>query len=111
MIKKVIFIEDEAHRSQFGDMRKNVNNWFKNAQHIGFTGTPIFKENIGADGRTTQDLYDQELHHYLIKDAIRDQNVLGFNVQYLQTFDAKDVDEKSQADGNSVDKKRSYGTS
>ncbi|MEJ6347708.1 type I restriction endonuclease subunit R [Holzapfeliella sp. He02] len=103
--KKVIFIEDEAHRSQFGDMRKNVNNWFKNAQHIGFTGTPIFKENIGSDGRTTQDLYDQELHHYLIKDAIRDQNVLGFNVQYLQTFDAEDIDDNGQADANAIDKK------
>jgi len=84
--KRVIFIEDEAHRSQFGSMRKNVNKWFMNAQHFGFTGTPIFKENIGADGRTTDDLYDERLHAYLIKDAIRDHNVLGFNVEYINTI-------------------------
>ena len=89
--RKVVFIEDEAHRSQFGDMRKNVNRWFQNSQHFGFTGTPIFKENTGIDGRTTADLYDQLLHKYLIKDAIRDHNVLGFTVQYIQTFQGKSI--------------------
>lgn len=87
--KKVAFIEDEAHRSQFGEMRKNVNHWFQNAQHFGFTGTPIFKENIGKDGRTTADLYDDLLHEYLIKDAIRDHNVLGFSIQYINTIKGK----------------------
>lgn len=91
--QRVIFIEDEAHRSQFGDMRKNINNWFKNSEHFGFTGTPIFSENIGPDGRTTQTLYDDELHHYLIKDAIRDHNVLGFNVQYIGTIKGKTIDD------------------
>ncbi|MCT3391055.1 type I restriction endonuclease subunit R [Lentilactobacillus hilgardii] len=89
--QRVIFIEDEAHRSQFGEMRKNINNWFKNSEHFGFTGTPIFSENIGADGRTTKTLYDEELHHYLIKDAIRDHNVLGFSVQYIGTIKGKDT--------------------
>lgn len=88
--KRVIFIEDEAHRSQFGDMRKNINQWFANSQHFGFTGTPIFAENVGPDGRTTESLYDEELHHYLIKDAIRDHNVLGFSVQYINTLKGKD---------------------
>ena len=88
--QKVIFIEDEAHRSQFGEMRKNVNKWFGNAQHFGFTGTPIFKENIGIDGRTTDDLYDDRLHTYLIKDAIRDRNVLAFNVEYINTIKGHD---------------------
>ncbi len=88
--KRVIFIEDEAHRSQFGKMRKYINNWFQNAEHFGFTGTPIFKQNVGKDGRTTQTLYDDELHQYLIKDAIRDHNVLGFNVQYIRTIKGKD---------------------
>ncbi|GAX07143.1 type I restriction-modification system restriction subunit R [Secundilactobacillus pentosiphilus] len=88
---KVVFIEDEAHRSQFGEMRKGINRWFKNAQHIGFTGTPIFAENVGQDGRTTETLYGECLHQYLIKDAIRDRNVLGFSMQYLNTIHGKDV--------------------
>lgn len=89
--RRVIFIEDEAHRSQFGEMRKNVNRWFKNAQHFGFTGTPIFAENVGKDGRTTETLYDVLLHKYLIKDAIRDGNVLGFSVQYINTIKGKGI--------------------
>ncbi|WP_137596702.1 type I restriction endonuclease subunit R [Paucilactobacillus kaifaensis] len=89
--QRVIFIEDEAHRSQFGEMRKNINQWFKNAQHFGFTGTPIFAENVGADGRTTETLYDEDLHQYLIKDAIRDENVLGFSIQYIGTIKGKNI--------------------
>lgn len=88
--KRVVFIEDEAHRSQFGEMRKNVNKWFANSQHFGFTGTPIFSQNIGSDKRTTETLYDEELHRYLIKDAIRDHNVLGFNVEQMNTLVGKD---------------------
>src|SRR5699024_10306853 len=88
--KRVIFIEDEAHRSQFGEMRKNVNKWFANSQHFGFTGTPIFSQNIGSDKRTTETLYDEELHRYLIKDAIRDHNVLGFNVEQMGALEGKD---------------------
>lgn len=89
--QRVIFIEDEAHRSQFGEMRKNINQWFKNAEHFGFTGTPIFAKNVGADGRTTETLYDKELHKYLIKDAIRDENVLGFSIQYIGTIKGKNI--------------------
>lgn len=89
--KRVIFIEDEAHRSQFGEMRKNVNKWFANSQHFGFTGTPpIFSQNIGSDKRTNETLYDEESHRYLIKDAIRDHNVLGFNVEQMSTLVGKD---------------------
>lgn len=90
--RKVIFIEDESHRSQMGEMRKNVNHWFKNAQHFGFTGTPIFQQNMGPDGRTTKDLYGNQLHQYLIRDAVRDGNVLGFSIQYLSTFEETDHD-------------------
>lgn len=90
--KHVVFIEDECHRTQFGEMRIAVNKWFKNAQHFGFTGTPIFEENMGANKRTTENLYDECLHQYLIKDAIRDKNVLPFNVQYISTFKGKDID-------------------
>ena len=77
--KHVVFIEDECHRTQFGEMRIAVNKWFENAQHFGFTGTPIFEENMGQNKRTTENLYDECLHKYLIKDAIRDKNVLPFN--------------------------------
>ena len=90
--KHVVFIEDECHRSQFGEMRVSVNKWFGNAQHFGFTGTPIFEENMGTNKRTTENLYDECLHKYLIKDAVRDMNVLPFNVQYMSTFKDKGID-------------------
>lgn len=90
--EKVVFIIDECHRSQFGDMRKEIDHHFQNAQYFGFTGTPRFKENKSQDGRTTADLFEKCLHHYLIKDAIRDGNVLGFSVEYIKTFNAR-IDE------------------
>lgn len=103
----VVFIEDEAHRTQFGEMRKDINRWFRNAQHFGFTGTPIFPENVGADGRTTETLYNECLHYYLIKDAIRDKNVLGFSIQYINTIKGKDVYHDDQGDEmvSAIDKK------
>ncbi|RPK03105.1 type I restriction endonuclease subunit R [Priestia endophytica] len=85
----VVFIIDECHRSQFGDMRKDIDHHFQNAQYFGFTGTPRFKENRSQDGRTTADLFEKCLHHYLIKDAIRDGNVLGFSVEYLSVIKSK----------------------
>ncbi|ALX47788.1 type I restriction endonuclease subunit R [Lentibacillus amyloliquefaciens] len=90
---KVIFIIDECHRSQFGDMHRSVREHFQNAQYFGFTGTPRFEENASQDGRATADIFDKCLHYYLIKDAIRDGNVLGFSVEYVNTFDqmARDV--------------------
>ncbi|GHH96650.1 type I restriction endonuclease subunit R [Neobacillus kokaensis] len=96
----VVFIIDECHRSQFGDMRKEIDRHFKNAQYFGFTGTPRFIENKSQDGRTTADLFEKCLHHYLIKDAIRDGNVLGFSVEYIRTFNAninEEDDTKVQA--------------
>ena len=84
--EKVVFIIDECHRSQFGDMHKAIEKHFSNAQYFGFTGTPRFKENKSQDGRTTADLFEECLHHYLIKDAIKDNNVLGFSVEYISTF-------------------------
>ncbi|MEH6978868.1 type I restriction endonuclease subunit R, partial [Bacillus pseudomycoides] len=88
----VVFIIDECHRSQFGDMRKEIDQHFQNAQYFGFTGTPRFVENKSQDGRTTADLFEKCLHHYLIKDAIRDGNVLGFSIEYIRTFNAN-IDE------------------
>ncbi|MDB8803479.1 type I restriction endonuclease subunit R [Romboutsia sp. 1001216sp1] len=98
--EKVIFIIDECHRSQFGDMHKAINKHFVNAQYFGFTGTPRLKENKSQDGRATADLFEKCLHHYLIKDAINDGNVLGFSVEYIKTFDGgfdEDDDEKVKA--------------
>ncbi|NHA39949.1 restriction endonuclease subunit R [Staphylococcus schleiferi] len=92
---KVVFIIDECHRSQFGEMHRSVKQHFKNAQYFGFTGTPRFEENKSQDGRATADIFDKCLHHYLIKDAIRDGNVLGFSVDYARTFDPKkDLEEE-----------------
>ncbi|HSH35104.1 type I restriction endonuclease subunit R [Schnuerera sp.] len=86
--KKVIFIIDECHRSQFGKMHNQIKEHFRNSQYFGFTGTPRLPENKSEDDRTTADLFDKCLHHYLIKDAIHDGNVLGFSVTYINTLNA-----------------------
>ena len=86
--EKVVFIIDECHRSQFGDMHKTIKMHFNKAQYFGFTGTPRFIENKSQDGRTTADIFEKCLHKYLLKDAINDGNVLGFSVDYYKTIDA-----------------------
>src|SRR5699024_7946745 len=101
--EKVIFIIDECHRSQFGDMHKAINKHFKNAQYFGFTGTPRFFENRSQEGRVTADLFEKCLHTYLIKDAIKDGNVLGFSVEYMKTFDG-DFDENDDEKVKAIDK-------
>ena len=79
--KQVVFIFDEAHRSQFGEAQKNLNKKFKKFYQFGFTGTPIFPENaLGAE--TTASVFRSELHSYVITDAIRDEKVLKFKVDY-----------------------------
>ncbi len=87
--QKVVFIFDECHRSQFGDTHKNIKNFFKNCQMFGFTGTPILAENAsGSVGhqRTTKDLFGECLHKYVIVDAIKDENVLRFAVDYVGKY-------------------------
>lgn len=86
--KKVVMIFDECHRSHFGDCHKNIVNFFKDLQIFGFTGTPIFAENAKQE-HTTAEVFGDCLHKYLIKDAIADENVLGFLVEYYagQTAD------------------------
>ena len=86
---KTVFIIDECHRSQFGDMHRQISKAFTNAQYFGFTGTPRFKENPSQDGRSTADIFEKCLHTYLIKDAIKDGNVLGFSVDYMKFIDLK----------------------
>lgn len=79
--KQVVFIFDEAHRSQFGEAQKNIKRKFKKYYQFGFTGTPIFPENaLGA--ATTASVFGRELHSYTITDAIRDEKVLKFKVDY-----------------------------
>ena len=65
--EKVVFIIDECHRSQFGDMHKAIKMHFNRAQYFGFTGTPRFPENKSQDGRTTADIFEKCLHTYLIE--------------------------------------------
>lgn len=79
--KQVVFIFDEAHRSQFGEAQKNLKKKFKKYYQFGFTGTPIFPQNaLGAE--TTASVFGRELHSYVITDAIRDEKVLKFKVDY-----------------------------
>ena len=80
--EKIVLIFDECHRSQFGHTHSKIKKHFEKAQMIGFTGTPIFTQNA-IDKRTTKDLFDKQLHRYVIKDAINDENVLKFSIEYV----------------------------
>lgn len=90
--KRVVFIFDECHRSQFGDNHKAIKEFFPNAQLFGFTGTPIFDENASykqIDGTigsyvTTKDIFQKQLHAYTITHAIDDRNVLRFHIDYFK---------------------------
>ncbi len=90
--KRVVFIFDECHRSQFGENHKAIVEFFPKAQLFGFTGTPIFKENSSyktiegetASYKTTEDVFQQELHAYTITNAIEDKNVLRFHINYFK---------------------------
>ncbi|WP_296886990.1 type I restriction endonuclease subunit R [uncultured Methanobrevibacter sp.] len=98
---RMILIFDECHRSQFGDMHKDITDFFTDINYYGFTGTQIFAENANKD-KTTHDLFGERLHSYLIKDAIHDENVLQFCIDYVGTFkssvkvdiDVEAIDEK-----------------
>lgn len=91
--KRIVFIFDECHRSQFGDTHNRIKNFFQSAQLFGFTGTPIFADNSVKNAlgrRTTADLFEECLHKYVITDAIRDRNVLKFSIEYISTFKQKE---------------------
>ena len=90
---RIVMIFDECHRSHFGECHKNIVKFFDNTQIFGFTGTPIFVENA-VDGHTTKEIFGNCLHKYLIKDAIADENVLGFLVEYYHGNE--DVDNANQ---------------
>ena len=88
--KRIVFIVDEAHRSTFGDMLRDIKDAFPNAIFFGFTGTPVFEENAKKSNEQT-DVFGNELHRYSIADGIRDKNVLGFDPYKVLTFKDKDV--------------------
>jgi type I restriction enzyme, R subunit len=90
--KRMVFIFDECHRSQFGENHKTIKEFFPKAQLFGFTGTPIFDENATyqiregeeASYKTTQDIFEKQLHAYTITHAIEDRNVLRFHIDYFK---------------------------
>lgn len=91
--ERMVFIFDECHRSQFGETHQRIKDYFSNIQLFGFTGTPIFAENAIKNDlgkRTTKELFDECLHKYVITDAIKDENVLKFAVEYVGKYKAKE---------------------
>jgi type I restriction enzyme R subunit len=99
----VVFIFDECHRSQFGDMHAAITKSFKNYHIFGFTGTPIFAMNASSGGRpdlrTTEQAFGEKLHTYTIVDAIADKNVLPFKVDYVSTVrEAENIEDKKVSD-------------
>lgn len=92
--KNIILIYDECHRSQFGEMHALINEFFTNSLSYGFTGTPIFAENAQGN-KTTKSIFGKRLHEYVIKDAIADNNVLGFSVDYYGGAELKEITDKS----------------
>lgn len=106
--KRIVFIFDECHRSQFGDTHKRIKEFFENSQMFGFTGTPILKENANkseAIARTTKDLFDECLHKYVITDAIKDENVLKFSVEYVGRYKKKDAATEIDIEVEDIDTK------
>lgn len=100
--KKIVIIFDECHRSQFGEMHQKITKFFKHYYLFGFTGTPIFAENASKSANpkfaTTPQLFGDKLHTYTIVDAINDENVLPFRIDYVNTIKRKDgADEKIEA--------------
>lgn len=91
--ERIVFIFDECHRSQFGETHGRINKFFNDPQMFGFTGTPIFADNAVKNEfgkRTTKELFCDCLHKYVITDAIKDENVLKFSVEYVGRYKKKD---------------------
>ena len=105
--KRIIFIFDECHRSQFGDAHKRIKEYFPNNQMFGFTGTPIFADNATKNElgkRTTKDLFEDCLHRYVITDAIKDENVLKFSVEYVGRYKRKSSATEIDIEVEDIDK-------
>ncbi|MGB9796553.1 type I restriction endonuclease subunit R [Fervidobacterium gondwanense] len=109
--KHVVFIFDECHRSQFGEMHNRIIKMFKKYYIFGFTGTPIFAANAPSGGnpllKTTEQAFGDRLHTYTIVDAINDGNVLPFRIDFVDTLKAKDSIEDKEVAG--IDKEKALG--
>lgn len=106
--EKIVFIFDECHRSQFGETHNRIKAFFNNIQLFGFTGTPIFADNAVKNElgkRTTKELFQDCLHKYVITDAIRDENVLKFSVEYVGRYKRKDTATEIDIEVEDIDKK------
>lgn len=103
--KKIVFIFDECHRSQFGELHNIMVKQFKNYAMFGFTGTPIFVENANNQRKqTTENIFGNKLHTYTVVDAIRDKNVLPFKIDYVNTIkEANNNDNNDNNDNNNND--------
>lgn len=106
--ERVVFIFDECHRSQFGETHNRIKDFFHDHQMFGFTGTPIFADNAAKNDlgkRTTKDLFGECLHKYVITDAIKDENVLKFAVEYVGNFKRKDTATEIDIEVEDIDRK------
>lgn len=106
--QRVVFIFDECHRTQFGETHKAIREFFSRAQIFGFTGTPIFAENAIKNDfgkRTTTELFGECLHKYVITDAIRDENVLKFHIEYVGKYKKKSDQIFADFDVESIDER------
>lgn len=106
--EKIVFIFDECHRSQFGETHKRIKAFFNNIQLFGFTGTPIFNDNATKNElgkRTTKELFEECLHKYVITDAIRDENVLKFSVEYVGRYKRKETATEIDIEVEDIDTK------
>ena len=110
--EKIVFIFDECHRSQFGETHQRIVEYFTNHQLFGFTGTPIFADNAhgsGVNKKTTKDLFGEQLHSYVITDAIRDENVLKFSIEYYSRFKKKaGAENMTDIDVEAINTKEAY---
>ena len=105
---KTVFIFDECHRSQFGETHNRIKAFFKDSQMFGFTGTPIFKDNAVKNElgkRTTKELFGECLHKYVITDAIKDENVLKFSVEYVGRYKRKETATEIDIEVEDIDTK------
>lgn len=106
--ERIVFIFDECHRSQFGETHGRINKFFNNPQMFGFTGTPIFADNAVKNElgkRTTKELFGECLHKYVITDAIKDENVLKFSVEYVGRYKRKDTATEIDIEVEDIDTK------